>query len=48
MLVNRLINFYLSYDIKREYNIIEAMEQECGEEWTEKIRGITSLFLKDR
>jgi hypothetical protein len=48
MLVNRLVQAYLTYDLRQEDPIVERMEKECGEEWGERIKSIGQLFLKDR
>lgn len=48
MLVCRLVQRYASHPLERELKLIDAMEAECGEEWTKKIKSICALFAKNR
>jgi hypothetical protein len=48
MLIARLVHRYATHPLERELKLIDAMEAECGEEWTKKIKSICSLFAKNR
>lgn len=47
-LVDRLAHQYITYDLSEEYKIIFAMQDECGEDWGNKLKSICDLFAKDR
>ena len=48
MLVSRIVRSYLTYRVEQEHSIVQAMERECGQEWSDKIKSITELYVKDR
>lgn len=41
MLIDRLVASYLDYDPSKEDSILEAMNKECGEDWTKNIEAIS-------
>jgi hypothetical protein len=47
-LINRLVHYFATYKLDEEITLIEAMEKECGEEWTLKIKEICNIYAKDR
>ena len=47
-LISRLVYNYATYQLTQENALIQAMEKECGEQWTLKIKEICSIFAKDR
>ena len=48
ILLKRLIDCFDSYGVDNELVVVNAMEEECGEDWAKKIKGIVSLYVKNR